>query len=124
MMRILIGRFGLDTDNLWVLEVAGRVSGRRRATPVKVLTVDKQRFIVSLYGDGQWARNVRAAHAVTLRKGRQVRTLKPVEVGGNKRLEVIGAYLAGASRKETMDLLRDANAEAVPVFRLDDLYRE
>ena len=65
---------GLSSREMAVLEVRGRVSGQRRATPVVIATVEGTRYLVSMLGeDAQWVRNVRAAggRAVLRRGGRE-----------------------------------------------------
>lgn len=44
-----------------VLEVNGRASGRRRANPVVIVSLEGQRYLVSMLGPGSdWVKNVRA----------------------------------------------------------------
>ena len=53
---------GLPPDFQVLLEVRGRVSGRRRATPVVVTTVAGGRYLVSMLGPrSEWVKNVAAA---------------------------------------------------------------
>jgi len=55
---------GLPPKFQAVLEVEGRKSGRTRSNPVVVVTVDNQRFLVSMLGpESEWVKNVEAAHA-------------------------------------------------------------
>jgi hypothetical protein len=49
-----------DGSGLRVLEVRGRKTGRLYQHPVAVAAVAGQRYIVSLWGESQWARNLRA----------------------------------------------------------------
>src|SRR5262245_41742352 len=62
-----------DGSGLRVLEVRGRRTGRRYQRPVAVATVDGQRHIVSLWGESEWARNLRAGTGAdaALRIGRR-----------------------------------------------------
>ena len=49
---------------------AGRISGRLRTTPVSLLSVAGQRYIVAGLDDADWVRNARAAGWGILRYGR------------------------------------------------------
>ena len=50
-------------DDIWVLEVPGRVSGRLRQSLVKPHDGDGQQYLVALDPQAQWAHNLRAAPA-------------------------------------------------------------
>jgi deazaflavin-dependent oxidoreductase (nitroreductase family) len=54
-------RVGLSVWGSRVLEVRGRSTGKLQRTPVNVLELDENRYLVSPRGEGQWVRNVRAA---------------------------------------------------------------
>ncbi len=82
LARFMIGR-GLapggdsqDGSGMRVLEVRGRKTGRWYGHPVVVASVDGRRYIVSLWGESQWARNLRANSAAKLRFGRR---MEPIE---------------------------------------------
>ena len=62
---------GLAPRHAVTLEVAGRRSGRPRRNPVLVTTCAEADYLVSLAGETEWVRNVRAAHgrAVLHRRG-------------------------------------------------------
>jgi deazaflavin-dependent oxidoreductase (nitroreductase family) len=82
LARFMIGR-GLapggdsqDGSGMRVLEVRGRKTGRCYQRPVVVAAVDGRRYIVSLWGESQWARNLRANAAAKLRVGSRI---EPVE---------------------------------------------
>jgi hypothetical protein len=57
---LLLRRFG-GMSALYVLTVPGRSTGRSRATPVTVVTVDGDRYLLEGFPGADWARNVRAA---------------------------------------------------------------
>jgi deazaflavin-dependent oxidoreductase (nitroreductase family) len=105
-------RLGRDIDGVRELETRGRRSGRPRRVPVKVLVVDGERYVVSLYGDSGWARNLRAQPAARLRFGRHVEDVIATEAPGEQR--VVAAYRAEAGREETRRRLE----QDPPVFRL------
>src|ERR1700735_5798548 len=57
----LCGRLGIGFHGSRVLEVRGRKSGEWRETPVNLLTVDGQDYLVAPRGHTQWVRNIRAS---------------------------------------------------------------
>src|SRR5690348_7167755 len=59
LTRFLVGRLGLGNDGVRILEVKGRSSGAWHPTPVRLLELDGQRYIVALRGETQWVRNLR-----------------------------------------------------------------
>jgi deazaflavin-dependent oxidoreductase (nitroreductase family) len=58
---LLIRRFG-GMPSLHVLTVTGRASGRPRSTPVTVVTVNNNRYLLEGFPGADWAANVRAAN--------------------------------------------------------------
>jgi deazaflavin-dependent oxidoreductase (nitroreductase family) len=122
-------RLGRDIDGVRELEVRGRRTGKLRRTPVKVLEVDGERYLVSLTGNSGWVHNLRAQPAARLRFGRDVEELVATELADDAKRVVARAYLAAASRDGTRKQLawaadggsaEDARraAMSVPVFRL------
>ena len=77
-MRLGLARFGGESPV--VLTVAGRNSGKPRATPITPFTVDGQRYVVGGFPGADWVRNARAAGVVILTKGRQSDTVRIVEL--------------------------------------------
>jgi hypothetical protein len=67
----LVG-LGLAPANFYLLEVPGRKSGRIFSTPVDLLRLDGQSYLVSPRGQTQWVRNARVSGVVALRQGRRV----------------------------------------------------
>lgn len=76
-----------------VLQVRGRTTGQLRETPVNLLTIDGQRYLVAPRGVTQWVRNLRAAQEGSLRLGRRSERFRAVEVVGADKLPVLRAYL-------------------------------
>src|SRR5215831_20288958 len=70
------GRDSEDGSGLRVIEVRGWKTGRWYQRPVAVATVEGRRYIVSLWGESQWARNLRAGAAARLRLGSRI---EPIE---------------------------------------------
>jgi deazaflavin-dependent oxidoreductase (nitroreductase family) len=128
--RLLIGRLGRSVDEIHLLAVSGRTSGRIRLTPVKVIRVESRRYVVSTHGQADWARNLRAGPKAELRVGSRREPVQAVAVGGGEAALVLREYLRQASLKGTASLLgvtsTDASeadllrsAESHPVFRLE-----
>src|SRR5579875_1749223 len=65
-------RLGISVLGSRVLSVRGRKTGEWRSTPVNLLTLDGQRYLVAPRGHTQWVRNLRVAGAGELRVGRRV----------------------------------------------------
>ena len=122
-------RLGRDIDGIRELEVRGRRTGKSRRTPVKVLEVDGERYLVSLNGTSGWAHNLRAQRTARLRFGRDVEDVVATELADDEKRVVAQVYRAAAGRDETRKRLawaaesasgEDARrgAMSVPVFRL------
>jgi deazaflavin-dependent oxidoreductase (nitroreductase family) len=54
-------RLGLSVWGSRVLEVRGRTSGEWRRTPVNLLSLEGERYLVAPRGETQWVRNLRAS---------------------------------------------------------------
>src|SRR2546428_4278358 len=81
-----------DGGGMRVLEVRGRKTGRWYQVPVVVAAVDEWRYIVSLWGDSQWARNLRANAAAKLRFGSRIEPIEAHELTNDE--ERAGALFA------------------------------
>ncbi len=89
---------GLVSNNYVTLEVIGRKSGRIVSFPLVMVTIDGQRYLVSMLGDNtQWVRNVRASggKAVLRRGGREDVQLEAIPA--DQRAPILKAYLQVAS---------------------------
>jgi deazaflavin-dependent oxidoreductase (nitroreductase family) len=69
LFRVLT-RLGLGASYRHILTVPGRKTGRLFSTPVDIIELDDQRWLVAGYGPTNCVRNVRAAGEVTLSRGR------------------------------------------------------
>jgi deazaflavin-dependent oxidoreductase (nitroreductase family) len=130
LTRLLVGRLGLDDHNgTRILEVRGRTSGIWRATPVRVLELDGQRYLVALYGATGWVRNLRAQGGGRLRLGRQVTSFRAVELDDQAKVPVLRAYLkrwwrlvarlTPISSPDAPDAELSRVASQYPVFQLE-----
>ncbi|MBO0683744.1 MAG: nitroreductase family deazaflavin-dependent oxidoreductase [Candidatus Dormibacteraeota bacterium] len=85
---------GLTPANTVRLEVPGRVSGRRRAFALTTASWRGEQYLVSLAGESEWVRNLRAAPtSAVIRHGRR-RSVRVEEVPVDARGPVLRAYLA------------------------------
>jgi hypothetical protein len=122
---------GISVWGSRVLEVRGRRSGVVRRNPVNMLTLDGHRFLVSPRGEGEWVRNVRAAHGqLDLVVGRRREHAVATEITDeDRKIDVLRAYLKrwqmevgvffdGVSANSDVSELKRI-APRHPVFELD-----
>ena len=77
-----------------VLEVNGRKTGTPHRTPVNLLKVGKDSYLVAARGETQWVRNVRAAHGrLQLLLGRRRTHHRAVELSDAAKIPILRAYL-------------------------------
>ena len=91
---VLAMRAGVSIWGSRILEVRGRTSGEPRRTPVNLLEMDGQQYLVAPRGEGQWVRNVRADHgrlALILGRHRDERVAH--ELPDAEKTPVLRAYL-------------------------------
>jgi deazaflavin-dependent oxidoreductase (nitroreductase family) len=86
-------RLGISLYGSRVLEVRGRSSGQPRRTPVNLLTLEGQRYLVAPRGNTQWVRNLRAAGEGRLLVGPRSETFTAVELADEDKPAVLRAYL-------------------------------
>ena len=119
---------GLPPKIQATLEVRGRASGRRRANPVAITSVEGKDYLVSMLGlQSEWVKNVEAAHRdAVIHQGRR-RQVHLVPVLGVDRAHILREYVriarsgrqhfplpVGAPLSEF-----EAIAERYPVYRID-----
>ena len=124
-------RIGISVWGSRVLEVRGRTSGEWRRTPVNLLVVDGERYLVAPRGETQWVRNVRAADSFRLRVGRRIETVSAVEVADGDKGAVLRPYLRrwkwevgqffDGLDADASDDAMIAAAPKHPIFRLVDV---
>jgi deazaflavin-dependent nitroreductase family protein len=86
-------RLGISVWGSRVLEVRGRTSGEWRRTPVNLLTLDGQCYLVALRGHTQWVRNLRVSGEGRLRVGPRSESFTATELGDEDKEPVLRAYL-------------------------------
>jgi hypothetical protein len=68
---IALNRLGLAVGTQHVLSIPGRKTGKLRSTPVSLLTVNGQRYIVSAL-ETDWVKNARVAGWGVLSRGKKI----------------------------------------------------
>jgi len=86
-------RLGVGAPAARQLEVRGRTSGQPRRTPINLLQLDGEEYLVSPPGNTQWVRNIRAAGTARLLRGRRVREIRVSELDDAAKLPMLRAYL-------------------------------
>jgi deazaflavin-dependent oxidoreductase (nitroreductase family) len=121
-------RIGISVAGSRELRVRGRTSGEWRTTPVNLLTVGGERYLVAPRGQTQWVRNIRAAGAGELRVGRRTESFRIAEVGDDRKAPIlrdylrrwgweVGAFFEGVDKFASDDDLARI-APGFPVFRI------
>ncbi|NJP43852.1 nitroreductase family deazaflavin-dependent oxidoreductase [Actinacidiphila epipremni] len=121
-------RRGFSVWGSRVLAVKGRKSGEWRTTPVNLLTLEGERYLVAPRGHVQWTHNMRAAGGGELRLGKKAEEFTAVEVADDDKTPILRAYLkrwkaevgvffGGVGPDSTDEQLR-AIAHKHPVFRI------
>jgi len=86
-------RRGVSVWGSRVLEVRGRKSGEWRRTPVNVLTLGDDRYLVAPRGHVQWTHNMRAAGGGRLVLGRSTEEFTATEVEDAAKVPILRGYL-------------------------------
>ena len=121
-----LARLGLAGRRTHVLTVTGRKSGRRYSTPVQLVFLDGERWLVAPYGAVGWVKNARAAGAVELTRARRTERVRIEEVAPDEAAPVLREYVRDTPIvRPFFDAEPDAPLEAFaaeasrhPVFRL------
>ncbi len=92
---------GLAPRDVVTLTVRGRSSGRLRRLPILKTTIAGSDYLVSLAGESQWVRNVRAAagRATITRKTTKRAVLEEIDAGD--RPPILAAYLDAARNRSS-----------------------
>ncbi|HEY3306469.1 MAG TPA: nitroreductase family deazaflavin-dependent oxidoreductase [Candidatus Binatia bacterium] len=89
---VLVG-LGLGLSYNYLVQVAGRKTGRLYSTPVDLLEFNGRRFLVAGRGRTQWVRNAEAAGEVILKKGTKRQRFRIRVVPDEEKPEILKAYL-------------------------------
>jgi deazaflavin-dependent oxidoreductase (nitroreductase family) len=92
-MNVAVLRRGLKVGSQYLLTAPGRNSGTPRSTPISIVMLDGERYIVSAFADADWVKNVRAAGGASLSRGNRTEAVKLVELPEPERDPVLRAFL-------------------------------
>lgn len=109
------GGFGEMT----LLTVRGRKSGVPRTIPVVLGKQGLQRFLVSPFGEVNWARNLRAAGGGSVTRGRRSEPIAVVELSASEAAPVLKQLLVGGAPA----MIR-SHFEVTAASSLEDFERE
>lgn len=121
---------GLTSQEMAVLEVRGRKSGKGRSTPVVVAMLEGKSYLVSMLGPGSdWVMNIEAAGGNAVLRQDSRRPIRLVAVPAAERAPILRAYVRVAtSGRHHFPVAVDAPleefeaiAERYPVYRIDFL---
>lgn len=121
-----LAKLGLAGPRTYLLTVEGRKTGRPWSTPVSIVRIGDERFLVAPYGERNWVLNARAAGRVELRRGRTSELLDVRELEPDEAVPVLREYvrLGRVTRSffrvspESTDEEWLAEAPEHPAFRL------
>ncbi len=87
-----LARLGLTGPRTFLLTVPGRRTGKLWSTPISLVRVGDDRWLVAPYGVRNWVENARAAGWVELRRGRTVERLAVSELSPSHAVPVLQEY--------------------------------
>jgi deazaflavin-dependent oxidoreductase (nitroreductase family) len=87
-----LAKAGLTGPRTHLLTVPGRTSGKRWSTPVSIVRIGGERWLVAPYGGRNWVKNARAASCVELRRGRRRERLGVEELAPADAVPVLQEY--------------------------------
>lgn len=126
-----LASLGLLPALLITLPTKNRQSGRLQAHILAPVTYERQRYLVSMLGEGSnWVQNVRAMHGAAYIQRVVSRPVVLTEIPSSKRAPILKAWCQVAtSGRRHLPVPRDAPVSAFeaiageyPVFRIDDVY--
>lgn len=81
-------------DSVRVLAVHGRKTGRLYLHPVGVCSYQGEKYLISFYGESEWARNLRAGTEAELRDRKSALPIKGIELQDAEKLDFLKYLLA------------------------------
>jgi deazaflavin-dependent oxidoreductase (nitroreductase family) len=130
LAKILM-RAGVPWPRSALLTVRGRKSGVLRTAGVTVVEIDRRRWLIGMFGDVNWVRNLRVAGRATLAVGHRREEITTNEITGEARTAFFRDVLGPFARRDpgapiafslvhARDILDDpaAAAQKRPVFEL------
>lgn len=124
---ITLMRAGLNIGINALLTVRGRKSGQPRTTPVAVVELNGQRYLIAAYGIVDWVRNLRAAGEGTLTRARRSENIAVTELSPAEAAPILKTCLgiAPGFLRAYFDATRESSLEEFerealrhPVFRV------
>ena len=94
----LVG-LGLGFSHNYLLEVRGRKSGKLYSTPVDLLELNGNPYLVAPRGRTQWVRNAEATREITLKKGSSRTTFHLRPIPDAEKPPILKAYLDNFRRE-------------------------
>ena len=127
---VALNRLGIGFGTWYILSIAGRKTGKMRSTPVSVLHVNGQRYVVTGF-DTQWVKNARKVGKGLLARGRKQEQVVLVELPVVERPPILREFPRQVPHgvpffEKLLNLPGDPEAFAAaaphcPVFRLDSM---
>jgi hypothetical protein len=125
---IALNRLGISFGTWYILSIPGRKTGKMRSTPVSLLHVNGQRYVVTGF-ETQWVKNARQVGRGLLARGRKQEQVVLVELPVEERPPILREFPRQVPHgvpffEKLLNIPGDpeALAEAAPrcpVFRLD-----
>ena len=127
---VAFNRLGMSFGTWYILSIPGRQTGKMRSTPVSVLHVNGQRYVVTGF-ETQWVKNARKVGKGMLARGRKKEYVALVELPVEERAPILHEFPRQVPHgvqyfEKLLDIPGDPEALAAaaprcPVFRLDVL---
>jgi hypothetical protein len=127
---LVLNFLGIGFGTWYILSIPGRKTGKMHSTPVSVLHVNSQRYVVTGF-ETQWVKNARKAGWGTLRRGWKTEKVAVVELPVEERGPILSEFPRQVPHgveyfKMLLNLPGNpedfaAAAPRCPVFRFDSL---
>jgi deazaflavin-dependent oxidoreductase (nitroreductase family) len=91
-LGFLVG-WGIAPSYMQLLQVRGRKTGRIYSTPVNLLELGGETYLIAPRGRTQWVRNAEAAGEITLTRGSTRRRFRLRPLPDEEKPELLKAYL-------------------------------
>lgn len=79
-VNVALLRRGIGPSSQQLLSLPGRTTGLRRTTPIAVITIDGERYIVAGYETSDWVKNARSAGWALIGRGTTNERVKLTEI--------------------------------------------
>lgn len=129
---IALNRLGVSFGTWYILSIPGRKTGKIRSTPISVLHVNGQRYVVTGF-ETHWVKNARKEGHGMLARGRKKEQVVLVELPFEERPPILREFPRQIPHgvpffEKLLNIPGDpealaAAAQRCPVFRLDSLPR-